>query len=400
MSDLLTAAAEALKVPESLVQRSAAARAAANGTADDDVLSAWAGGAPVVVADSTPAAEPVAPVPSPTAQAQEETAPAAAVATTEITPAAVEAPQAAPTPPQAPLEPEEALEPVPLRRRVRTATRVGAWAGAALGLLGFLVATAFWAGSTTVIGEGPYTPVIIVSTNGVVIGAALVSVVFGAIVAGLSRSATGWANRGMRLSTSPSATASLGALIGLVLGVIAGALLASGVGTNVEGDETLTQLPVLSTLAIMLIGGAVLGGFTAAVTQAVGIPVAIEEGADDEIRRIKGRLTGAISIPLGGLILLVLLVLPVAWALIQSNDLAAGGAPIVATLVAGGILAFASLAGSRPNIRLSFGEVMVAVIGIGTVLVVILAVLFARSSADESDHPAGDAEAAVVLIVG
>ena len=393
MSDLLTAAAEALKVPESLVQRSAAARAAANGTADDDVLSAWAGGAPVAAAASTPAVEPAVPVPTPTAK-PEEAAPAAPVAIIEI-------PQTAPAPRQTALEPEEeSLEPVPLRHRIRTASKVGAWAGAALGLLGFLVATAFWAGNSTLIGEGPYTPVVVTSTTGVVIGAALVSVVFGAIVAGLSRSATGWANPGMRLSTPASATVWMGAIIGLVLGVIAGALLANGVGTTVEGDVTLTQLPVLSTLAIMAIGGAVLGGLTAAVTQAVGIPVALEDGAEEEIRRVKGRLTGALSIPMGGLILLLLLVLPVAWALIQSNHLTDLGAPIVGILVAGGILAFASLAGNRPNIRLSFGEVMVAVIGIGTVLIVILAVLFARSSASESDHSANETKAGVVQIVG
>ena len=391
MSDLLTAAAEALKVPESLVQRSAAARAAANGTADDDILSAWAGGAPVTAAVATTPVEPAAPSSAPTAQPGEP-APAVAVAAMEI-------PQAAPAPPPPVLEPEEPLEPVPLRRRIRTATRVGAWVGAALGLIGFLVATAFWAGDSTVIGEGPYTPVIVTSTTGVVIGAALVSVVFGAIVAGLSRSATGWANPGMRLSTSPSATAWMGAIIGLVLGVIAGALLTSGIGTAVESDETLIQLPVLSTLAIMAIGGAILGGFTAAMTQAVGIPVSVEDGAEEEIRQVKKRLTDALSIPIGGLILLLLLVLPVAWALIQSNQLTDLGAPIVGILVAGGILAFASLAGNRPNIRLSFGEVMVAVISIGTVLIVILAVLFARGPAEESDH-SGEAEAGVVLIVG
>jgi hypothetical protein len=64
VSDLLTAAASALNVPEPLVERSAAARATANGTSVDDVLSAWAGGAP---------AGPSAPAP---AAAEEQEAPA------------------------------------------------------------------------------------------------------------------------------------------------------------------------------------------------------------------------------------------------------------------------------------------------------------------------------------
>jgi Cytochrome C oxidase, cbb3-type, subunit III len=47
MSELSAAAAAALGVPESIVQRSAAARAAETGMSVDEVLSAWAGGGPV-----------------------------------------------------------------------------------------------------------------------------------------------------------------------------------------------------------------------------------------------------------------------------------------------------------------------------------------------------------------
>ncbi len=392
LSDLLTAAAGALKLPELLVQRSAAARAAADGTSADDILSAWAGGAPMATA-APPQTEPETPAPEPAAK-PEGAASAAAVATIEI-PQVVQAPLSAQPEP----EPAEPLEPVALGPRVRTATRVGAWAGAALGLFGFLMATALWAGGASVTGEGPYNPVIVSDTTGVLIGIALVSIVFGTIVAGLSRSATGWANPGMRLSTSPSATALLGAFLGLLLGVVAGALLTSGVGIPIEGDEGLVQLPVLSTMAIMLIGGAILGGLTAAITQAVGIPVVVEEGAEDEIEQVKERLAGALGIPMAGLVLLLLLVLPFAWALIQSNELTAGSATVVGILTAIGILAFASLAGSRPNVRVSFGEVMVAVIGIGTVLMVILAVLFAQSPAEENDDAGGETETAVVHLV-
>jgi hypothetical protein len=73
---------------------------------------------------------------------------------------------------------------------------------------------------------------------------------------------------------------------------------------------------------------------------------------------------------------------------------------VVGILTAGGILGFASLAGTKPNIRLSLGEVMVALIGIGTLLVFILAVLFARSPAEESEEPPAEPEAAVVLVIG
>jgi len=55
----VSAAAAALGIPESLVERSVAARAAASGTSVDDLLAAWAGGeaAPSPSATEEPAAE-------------------------------------------------------------------------------------------------------------------------------------------------------------------------------------------------------------------------------------------------------------------------------------------------------------------------------------------------------
>jgi MFS family permease len=395
VSELLTAAADALNVPETLVQRSAAARATASGTSVDDVLSAWAGGAPAAGAAPSPA--PAAEEPTPTADEP----------TTEPAPSEAPEPEPAAQPDVAPAaaavvvepEPQVALEPVPLRRRVRTAMRVGAWTGAGLGLIGFVVASNWWAATSTVTGEESFIPVIQVDSNGVIIGAALISVVFGAVIASLSRAAASWANPGMQLSNSPSSTAWIGALIGILLGVVAGAVL-TGLGTPVEGAEGVVQLPVLATIGVMAIGGAILGALTATVTQAIGVPVAVPEGSGEEIESVRRRLGSAFGIPLTGLFLLVLLVLPFAWVLLESNHLAEGGAAIVGILVAAGILGFASLAGTKPNIKLSFGEVMVAVIGIGTILVFILAVMFARSPDEESDEPAAEPEAAITLVVG
>jgi len=394
VSELLTAAADALNVPETLVQRSAAARATANGTSLDDVLSAWAGGAPAAGAAPSPA--PAAEEPTPTADEP----------TSEPAPSEAPEPEPAAQPDVAPAaaavvvepEPQVALEPVPLRRRVRTAMRVGAWTGAGLGLIGFVVASNWWAATSTVTGEESFIPVIQVDSNGVIIGAALISVVFGAVIASLSRAAASWANPGMQLSNSPSSTAWIGALIGILLGVVAGAVL-TGLGTPVEGAEGVVQLPVLATIGVMAIGGAILGALTATVTQAIGVPVAVPEGSGEEIESVRRRLGSAFGIPLTGLLLLVLLVLPFAWVLLESNHLAEGGAAIVGILVAAGILGFASLAGTKPNIKLSFGEVMVAVIGIGTILVFILAVMFARSPDEESEEPAAEPEAAITLVV-
>ena len=78
----LSAAAEALGVPESIVQRSAAARAAETGMTVDEILAAWAGGGsvagspPAPADEEAPAEEPTA-EPEAAAEPEEEAAPEA-----------------------------------------------------------------------------------------------------------------------------------------------------------------------------------------------------------------------------------------------------------------------------------------------------------------------------------
>jgi MFS family permease len=312
--------------------------------------------------------------------------------------AVIEEPVAATPRPAPEPEPQEVLEPVPLSTRVKTAVRVGAWTGAALGVVGFLVAGAFWAGDTAALPDSG--PVVQAGTNSLIIGVALVSIVFGAIVAGVSRAATAWTNPAMQLSGSKAVTAWVGAGIGLILGIVGGAVL-NGFGTAVEGSEpAMVQLPVLATLFVMVIGGAVLGALTALVPQLLGVPVAVEESDTEEVGTLKSRLGNAISIPLAGLVILLLLVLPFAFALIESNHLAPGvGGAVVAIVTASGILGFAALAGSKPEMRISWGDMLWALLGIGTVLLIVMAVMFATGGEEEpSEQPAGE-EAAVIQLL-
>lgn len=373
MSDLLEAAATALETPPELVQRSAAARAAANGATVDEILAAWAGGEAV----SAPAKG--EPEEDTRAEETEEAAQPEAEAEPEPEPTpAEEAVVSAPAPAAAAVavepEPEVELEPVELGLRVRTAVRIGAWTGSALGALAFFLAGAAWAGSAAAPPEGG--PVVQVSANSVLIGVALVSVVFGAIVASVSRAGAAWTNQAMQLSASKSSTAWMGAVLGLVLGVVAGVVLTTGFATELEGIEGVIELPVLPTLFVLLVGGGVLGALTAAVPQLLGTPVAVDETEREEVTTVRSRLVDALTVPVAGAMLLLLLVLPFAVILFGSSLLAPWGAALVAILTAGGILGFSTLAGSMPEMRITFGELMVAVIGVGTVLLLIVAVLF------------------------
>ena len=84
----LSGAAAALGLPEALVQRSAAARAAETGQSVDEILAAWAGGE-TIAAPSAPAAEPAPPEPT-----EGETIPAPELET--VTPVVVAAMPATP----------------------------------------------------------------------------------------------------------------------------------------------------------------------------------------------------------------------------------------------------------------------------------------------------------------
>jgi len=387
VSELLETAAAALGMPTDLVQRSAAARATENGTTVDDVLTAWAGGAPIAVAVPSAEAQPSEPV----VEAPVSEAPPAAVVV--LDPPVIEVPAAIEEVPVE-AEPEERLEPVSMGRRIKTAVRVGAWTGAALGLVGFLVAGAFWADTTT---ASPDTgPIVQVDATGVLIGAALVSILFGAIVAGLSRTAAASTDPAMQLSESKGSTAWIGAAMGLILGIVAGVLLTAGFGTEIEGGEGLIQLPVLPTLTVMLVGGAILGAVTSLVPQLFGTPVAVADDDEEEVTEVRKRLGQAVSIPMSAAVILLLLVLPFAYILIQSNELTSGGAAIIAVLVASGILGFATLAGSKPEMRITGGDLLVAVAGIGTVLLILLAVLLINSG-EGPEEGAPEEQTAIVL---
>ena len=110
MSEHLAAAAAALNAPETIVARSAEARAKATGASIDDILAAWAGGG------SAPPAPTPTPAPAPAAQTPPEPAPQAteAPAATPAPPAETPATQPAaavvsPLPGPTTVSPEEAL---------------------------------------------------------------------------------------------------------------------------------------------------------------------------------------------------------------------------------------------------------------------------------------------------
>lgn len=373
MSEQLAAAAQAMNVPEAIVERSARARATASGASFEDVISSWAGGTPA------PAAAPVAAAPT-------ESAPAESAPTPEPAPAAPAAPAVPVTTyvPEPEPEPEPEVEPLGLGERLRLAGRIGAWTGVVLGFLGFVMASTWLLSAASLAGEeGAFEPAVEITTSRLVLGVTLISIVFGVIVATLSRAAAGWVAPGARLQGKPASTVGVGAGVGLVLGVLAGAVLTSAFSEPIEGSEGLATMQIVPTAIVVLVGGALLGWLTSVVIQVIGVPAGLDTDEAAEIHEVRGRLGNAIKIPVAAAVLLALLVLPLGLIFIRSNEMASGGASLLAIIAAGAILGIASISASRPSMSITFGEFLVAVAGIGAVVLIIFAVIQARAEPEE-----------------
>lgn len=400
MSELLAAAATALGAPEAIVRRSAEARAKAGGLTVEAVLEAWAGGSAATTGASVAAPPaPAAPIrAAPTAF--EETPGAAATAAPATMPAAPGPPSAAAAPVTgvAAVEIGEALglEAVPLGERVKTAARIGAMTGSILGVLGVILGSPWLLEAASLAGEeGDYSPAVLVQGSRFLLAATALSVVFGLVVASLSRTLTGWLSPGAALVGRRGVTRLVGAGSGALLGLAAGATLISAFGTVVEGGEGLVTLPVVAAMTVVLLGGALLGAATAALVQAVGLPAGVPAADEAAVKAVRSRLAGAVAVPLAALVALGLLVLPFALVLIRSNHMASGGAAILAVVTAASVLAISGLAASRPGMKISRGEFLVAVGGIGVVVTIIVAVLLARSGTDAHEAEPTPGAAAV-----
>jgi hypothetical protein len=169
-------------------------------------------------------------------------------------------------------------------------------------------------------------------------------------------------------------------------------LLITGFGSPIESLPGVVNLPVLPAIIVVVIGGAVLGWVTAALVQLLGVPEGVDEHQAEELSAVRKRLGGAIGVPTVAASGLALLVLPFALVLIRSDEFARGGAAAVGVVAAISILTFAGLSASRPGMKITVGEFLVALAGIGVVIVIIVAVLLARRGPAEAAPEAAEVQ--------
>ena len=392
MSEFLAAAAAVLNAPEELVLRSAEAKASALGGTPDDYLAAWGGGksapAPATPAPAPASAAPPPPVEKPPELPVPEVMPAPAVAAVAVQPGPVAVVVEEPPPPT--------VEPAPLRVRRRLGGRLGAVTGAAMGLVTLVALIPRLATRVDTQGEeGVFSPSLILTPSSAITWLVVLFGFYGIVLALFTTAAVGWHGPGMRLEEGGMPIVVGGALTGFLVGAAAAGVGVGMFGTQIPGAEEV-ETSVAAALVVIVLAGTVLGWAVGQISQVLGIPEGMAGAEGEEAGTVRFRLGSAIALPVVGLLTIASLVLPAAYLFLSFP----GWAPIMGSVVAVSILTFAGLSASRPGMRITRGEFLLAAAGIGVVVFILVAVLNTQGAGhSESEEDHGVEAEAIELVV-
>ena len=371
--------------PEHLVERSAAARAEAQGVAVEEILNAWSGGGGLVAATATVTASPAAPPPGPApAPPPTPERPAALPDRVSMLPEVVVAAAVA-------VEEEqeiELVEPAALRERIRLGVRMGAGLGAALGFLALVAEAPLVLGriSETTVSGGPAVEV----TWTWVAATAAIWAVIGAIIMLAARGAGRFRSPAYDTATTTLGSVLSGGFIGLILGSGLGGFIFATSESSLSGTKLISVGPfmVIGVVAASALIGALIGG----IAQAMAQPAALAEDEAGDAETVRRRLGDALLFPVAATVLILVIVVSFGSLLLRFP----GFAPLIAILVAIGTVGFAALMASRPNLRVTRNEVLVAAAGVGVVLLMI-ALIASSLSTDQGEEEAPADHAYLVI---
>ena len=362
--------------PEHLVERSAEARAQAQGVAVEDILSAWSGGGAIATATATvterPAAIPEPAVAAPIPTPEPVPAPPDPVPVMEVL---------APATAQIVEEEEEAepVEPATLRERIRLGAGMGAALGAVLGFLALVAEAPLVLGriSQTTLSGGPAVEVTWTS----VAATGAIWAVIGAIITLAARGGGRFRSPAYDTDTTTFGSVLSGGFVGLILGCGLGGFVFATAEPSLSGTKLVAIGPmmIIGVVAASVLLGALVGG----IAQAMAQPAALAGDAAEDADTVRRRLGDALLFPVAATVLILVIVVSFGSLLLRF----AGFAPLIAILVAIGTLAFASMMASRPNLRVTRNEVLVAMAGVGVVLLMI-AVIAASMASDHGEEEA------------
>jgi hypothetical protein len=368
---LLKAVSQHMNVPETLISRSASARAEANGSSTDDVLRAWLGGEAVQVLET----KPTIPEEEPTKVAVEAILEKKTEQVEEG--ALVEVLEKPYIKEESQILTQELVPPVGLIIKLYKSLKIGFIFGLSCGLTqAFIIGNTFFFGvyldpdNTIVISE--YSKIQFVLT--ISLTTALFSI-FNTII---SKKTLDASSDGFGIETNDKESLFLGIGLGLAFGTLYALAITNDIGTVVEGvlegDSTLNYIPVFGALLRISIYSVIAQIFVTAIGQAFGIPKGLGEEERDEVIKIRNRINGSVILPLSAIFGSGAVAFLISRIFLNFHSYA----PLLAIIISAAILLFAGLISSAPNIKVTKTEIWISLLGMLILIVVTSSIAYVQ----------------------
>ena len=179
---------------------------------------------------------------------------------------------------------------------------------------------------------------------------------------------------GFGIKTSDRESVFLGLGLGLMFGSSSGFLITSSIGQVIEGilpeDPTTYLIPVFGSFWRVVFLGIFSQSLIALITMILGVPKGLDVYEQGEADIIRKRITGSIVVPFGAIISGGIVSVFISQVFINFHDYAV----LFALIISATILLFASIMSSAPKIKITRNEVLIAGLGILTLIVIIVSV--------------------------
>ena len=363
------------RIPIDLLSRSIQARAEAAGVSSDDILNNWSGGEPIVVTNEK--VSDTTKVEDVNIEPQQDTSEVhieeelvkedtdsndVAEDITGLTTIVL----------------EEAPPPVPLSQKIFKSLKYGLGYGLIAGFIQGLVTSSYLydglileAETQNLISEyNTVSFVLIISLTTAFLGA-LNSL---NIKKFLERNFLGFG-----VLTNDKESIYTGVGLGLVFGSSSAFFIVNSVGQTIVGilpeDPVVNLINVGSAFWRIVLMSAIIQSLIAILTMILGIPKGLDLDDLIEANRIRNRIVGSIIIPLGSIVVGGIIAVSIAQIFLNFHEYA----PLFALIISAAILLFASVMSSAPKIRITRSEVIIASVGVITLIVIIASVAASQS---------------------
>ena len=363
------------RIPIDLLSRSIQARAEAAGVSSDDILNNWSGGEPILatnekVTDTTKVEDVnIEPQQDPSEvhieeELVKEDADSNDVAE-EITSSTT-------------IVLEEAPPPVPLSQKIFKSLKYGLGYGLIAGFIQGLVTSSYLYDGLILEAE---TQNLISEYNTVsfVLIISLTTAFLGALNSLNIKKFLERNFQGFGVLTNDKESIYTGVGLGLVFGSSSAFFIVNSVGQTIVGilpeDPVVNLISVGSAFWRIVLMSAIIQSLIAILTMILGIPKGLDLDDLIEANKIRNRIVGSIIIPLGSIVVGGIIAVSIAQIFLNFHEYA----PLFALIISAAILLFASVMSSAPKIRITRSEVIIASVGVITLIVIIASVAASQS---------------------